>query len=101
VIILAWRISSLVTSFTSLYDITIPTDTILAAMGQNAKLKIIGPYFNYKERLNVQPITDTVGDAANASYAKNPSQFIIVSGDSDIYPVILITASKRSFPVFF
>jgi len=61
----------------------------------------MGPYFNHMERLNVQLITDAVGDAADVSHDKNPSQFIIVSGDSDIYPAILTIASKRSFPVFF
>jgi len=70
-------------------------------MGQNIEQKTLGPDFNHKKRLNGQLITDAIDNAANTSHGQIPSQFIIVSGDSEIYPTILTIASKRNFPVYF
>ncbi|KAK5655312.1 hypothetical protein OQA88_5879 [Cercophora sp. LCS_1] len=79
-----------------------PVDTVWEAFGhRNVKVKTFERNFHSgrEKKVDTQLVTDAVNDAADAAIDRVDSEFVIVSGDSDIRTAVLTIADKRRFPV--
>lgn len=79
-----------------------PVDTVWEAFGhRNVNVKTFerNHHSGREKKLDTQLVTDAVNDAADAAIERVDSEFVIVSGDSDIRSAVLTIADKRKFPV--
>ncbi|KAK0652660.1 hypothetical protein B0T16DRAFT_322287, partial [Cercophora newfieldiana] len=79
-----------------------PVDTVWEAFGhRNVKVKTFerNHHSGREKKVDTQLVTDAVNDAADAAILRVDSEFVIVSGDSDIRTAVMSIADKRKFPV--